>query len=166
MASNQLAESANLQLRSSEKVFVVVAVICALILPPLFIECFPLSTCSMFAHPYKERRFYTLRDAAGQKLNNDIYGLRTNVNWYLEYTYGVEYPPLVVPPSDFDPNIDKVASHIRSIARSRGVKLPLRLSMKVLGDVDGRTIGVKRIDEWTIEEIDVMKQQSEAAVMQ
>ncbi len=164
MTSSQLTQPAIPEPRSSEKTFVVVAVICALILPPLFIECFPLSSCSMFAHPYKERRFYTLTDGAGRKLNNDIYGLRTNVNWYLEYTYGVEYPALTVPPSDIDPDIERVAKHIRSTARVQGVELPLRLTMKVLGDVDGETIGIKRLDEWTIEEKSVVRRESQAAV--
>ena len=134
-----------------EEYFVFTAIAITLVFPPIFIECFPLSSCSMFARPYERIYRYALWDGEGHKLNNDIYGLRSNVNWYLEYTYPVKYPLNVVSPPSMAPNIDRLTNHVREVALRNQAAFPLRLRVDCIGDIDGNSIGLVSRNEWLLE---------------
>lgn len=122
------------------------------LVPPLFVEAFPYSTAPMFAAAFDEIWSYSLKDADGKVLSNDVYGLRTNPNWYLEDFYAVKFPATVVAPPTRAADMETVVAHIRETGRARNEKFPLQLRAICCGNVDGSRVGVCRRGEWTIED--------------
>lgn len=118
--------------------------------PALRPECFPFSSAPMFAAPITEFWTYRLTDADGTTLNDDLYGLRNNPNWYLESYYAVKYPPNVIAPPTRKPDMEAVISHVREVARKQGAHFPLTLSAVSAGDNEGRSVHVLSREQWTI----------------
>jgi len=136
--------------RMAEQIFVALCFAALLILPPIFIEPFPLSAIPMFAIPRHEIHIYNLTDSNGKELNRDQYGLRTNVNVYLEHFYGARFPESLVAPLDREPDMERVLSNIRVLGNRNGAAFPLRLTSKVYGAVDDQTVGLIRSRSWMV----------------
>lgn len=134
----------------AEQVFVAFCFATLLILPPILVEGMPLSTAPMFAVRHHELHFYSLTDRDGKELNRDLYGLRNNVNAYLEQFYGVKYPKNLVNPIDRDPDIERVIRNIRIRGNRNGAAFPLRLTSRVFGPINDQTVGLIRSGSWVI----------------
>ena len=104
----------------------------------------------MFARPYHTIKHYVLCDANEQRLDNDLFGLRANVNWYLEHTYAVKFPPNHIAPPDRDVDVNQLALALQRTAIEESVKFPLHLRIDCFGDIDGRTVGLVSKQEWRI----------------
>lgn len=135
---------------SIEKAVIGGLLLLTIIGPPILVEGFPLSAAPMFAVPCDQLWRYRLTDADGQRLDNDTFGLRSNVCWYLEPYYAVKYPENVVAPPMRAPDFTSVVEHIRQTGICNGSKFPLRLEAMLIGDLDGRTVGERTKLIWLI----------------
>lgn len=133
-----------------EQSLVAITVVTMFLLPLAFTEPFPLTSTPFFARPLGESRTYTLWDSAGRQLDRDVYGLRTNPNWYLESISGVIFPPSLVVPPDRPADMERVSKYVRQVGRREHAEFPLRLRCEVTGPVDGQTIGTLSVQDWTI----------------
>lgn len=106
----------------------------------------------MFARPLRERRIYVLTDRNGGRLNSDIYGLRGNVNYYLEDFYAVRLPRSLVAPIDRPAAIPPVLQHIWATGKARKAAFPLTLTMQVVGPTETSAVGVVATKQWHISE--------------
>lgn len=145
--SGEMPKPADLRL---EKIVVTAALLLTGFGPPLLIEGFPISAAHMFADASPEFWVYRLRDSEGERLNNDVYGLRSNTCWYLEPTYGVKFPRNVVQPPNRAPDFRMVIDHIRETGKSQGASFPLTFEALKIGDIDGRTVGIVWRDSWIV----------------
>jgi len=136
--------------RLAEQVFAAFCFVALFVLPPLFTEPFPLSAIPMFAVPTREMRFYTLTDRNGTVLSRDLYGLRSNVNFYLEHFYGVKYPDSLIEPVSREPEIPRLLENLRIRGRQNQAAFPLRLTMRVFGPVDDQTVGQIGSQSWLV----------------
>lgn len=136
--------------RRGERTFFIIVLGAFALLPPLFWEPFPLTKTPMFARPLQQLRLYELTDGKGRRLNNDLWGLRTNLNWYLEPFYAVKYPKTIVPSPDRAPDIARIIQSIRELALRQKAVFPLRFTCRVLGP-EGETVGIVSSQTWLIE---------------
>ena len=136
----------------AEKCFVFCCVLLIVTLPPIFTEPFPLTRTPMFARPMAEERLYKVVDNYQHNLNADMYGLRGNVNDYLEKYYAVQLPPSQVAPIDRPADIRRVLANIRSVGTRQCAAFPLTLRLEVVGPTGSDAIGVIERQQWTIDQ--------------
>jgi hypothetical protein len=149
-AKSTIAMTKRFPPNSFEKAVIAALLILTIIGPPVLIEGFPLSAAPMFAMPCEQLWRYRLTDAAGQRLDNDVFGLRSNVCWYLEPYYAVKYPKNVVAPPMHAPDFTSVIEHIRQTGISNRSEFPLRLEAMLIGDINGCTVGERTKLIWNI----------------
>lgn len=135
-----------------ERCLVAAVLILTAVGPPLLVEQFPISAAHMFAETPEFFWVYRLTDNDGRKLDNDVYGLRSNSCWYLEHTYGVKFPPNVIAPPTDDADTSAVIKHVRQIGLDRNARFPLTLSAVKMGDRNGASVGVLSTQTWVVDE--------------
>jgi hypothetical protein len=104
----------------------------------------------MFTRPMKEFYRYSLVDSRGRSLDLDAYGLRAYQSWYQEDNYGVIYPSSLVSPPNRPANIGRVIEYVRRRGLRDHANFPLLLRCEVIGSRDKQTVGVLKVQEWTI----------------
>jgi hypothetical protein len=134
-----------------EKGVVVGMLLLCAVAPPLLVEGFPLSAAPMFAAPCDQLWRYRLTDAGGNVLDNDRFGLRSNVCWYLEPYYGVKYPKNAVGPPMRDPDVAALVDHVRQVGEVSRSRFPLYLEAINFGDIGGTTVGERQHTSWVVE---------------
>jgi hypothetical protein len=134
-----------------EKLVVAVVAGSMIVLPIVFTEAFPLTSTPMFARPLERRHYYTLTDANGITLNNDQYGIRSRVNWYLEDFYAVKYPYNVVKSPEDLPEVSQLCRHVQARGIEEQANFPLILTCEVWGPIDDQRVSAIDTISWKID---------------
>lgn len=119
--------------------------------PPFFVECFPVTSNPMFARHLEQRCIYRISDAEGNALNKDVYGLRSNVNWYLESFYPVKYPENIIASPGVIPNESVLCGHVQRRATELNSPFPISLKCEIWGPLESGGVGITNTKHWIIE---------------
>lgn len=110
-----------------ERLVVALLFVTVLIVPAIRRESFPLSSTPMFAWPFRSYYSWELFNARGVRLDENVYRLRTNPNFYLESDYAVKYEVSRTHPPDQMPDLPNLIQAITAVGMQESEQFPLKL---------------------------------------